>query len=71
MAVVIDRIQILNKRFGYEVGDEIMRYFAGFLKAQLQPKDQMFRWTGPTLAGLVYRPNRLEGSATRSAASWR
>jgi diguanylate cyclase (GGDEF)-like protein len=60
LAVVVDRIQILNKRFGYEVGDEIMRYFAGFLKSQLQAKDQLFRWTGPALAGLVFRPNRLE-----------
>jgi diguanylate cyclase (GGDEF)-like protein len=60
MAVVIDRIQILNTRFGYEVGDEIMRYFAGFLKSQLQPKDLLFRWTGPTLAGLLFRANRLE-----------
>jgi GGDEF domain-containing protein len=60
LAVVVDRIQILNKRFGYEVGDEIMRYFAGFLKGQLQPKDQLFRWTGPTLTGLVFRPNRLD-----------
>lgn len=60
LAVVIDRIQILNSRFGYEVGDEIMRYFAGFLKSQLQDKDQLFRWTGPALAGLVFRPNRLE-----------
>jgi diguanylate cyclase (GGDEF)-like protein len=60
LAVVIDRIQVLNKRFGYEVGDEIMRYFAGFLKSQLQSKDLLFRWTGPTLAGLLYRVNRLE-----------
>jgi diguanylate cyclase (GGDEF)-like protein len=60
MAVAIDRIQILNTRFGYEVGDEIMRYFAGFLKSQLQSKDLLFRWTGPVLAGLVFRPNRLE-----------
>ncbi len=60
LVVVIDRIQILNKRFGYEVGDEIMRYFAGFLKRQLQSKDLLFRWTGPTLAGLLYRVHRLE-----------
>jgi diguanylate cyclase (GGDEF)-like protein len=60
LAAVIDRIPILNVRFGYEVGDEIMRYFAGFLKSQLQPKDLLFRWTGPALAGLLYRSNRIE-----------
>jgi len=60
LAVVIDRIQILNKRFGYEVGDEVMRYFAGFLRSQVQSKDLLFRWTGPTLAGLLFRSNRLE-----------
>jgi diguanylate cyclase (GGDEF)-like protein len=60
MAVAIDRIQVLNLRFGYAVGDEIMRHFAGFLKSQLQSKDLLFRWTGPTLAGLLFRSNRLE-----------
>jgi len=60
LAVVVDRIQILNTRFGYEVGDEIMSYFAEFLKSQLDRRDQLFRWAGPTLAGLLVRANRLE-----------
>ena len=60
LVVVIDRIQILNSRFGHEVGDEIMRHFASFLKGQLAPLDQLFRWTGPTLTGLLFRSHRLE-----------
>lgn len=60
VAVQIDRIQIFNARFGYEVGDEILRYFAGFLRQQLPAADLLFRWTGPTIVALLFRPNRLE-----------
>ena len=37
-----------------------MRHFAGFFKAQLTPQDQLYRWTGPAFAGLLFRSNRLE-----------
>ncbi|MBZ5619126.1 MAG: diguanylate cyclase [Acidobacteriia bacterium] len=59
LAVAVDRIQILNTRFGYEVGDEILRYFAGFLKRQLPSTDLLFRWTGPILIALLSRPSSL------------
>ncbi len=60
VAVQIDRIQIFNARFGYEVGDEILRHIAGFLRQQLHEKDLLFRWSAPTLVALLFRPHRLE-----------
>ena len=60
VSVTIDRIQTFNARFGYEVGDEILRYFAAFLKKQWGEKDLFFRWTDSTLIALIFRPNRLE-----------
>jgi len=60
LAVQVDRIQIFNARFGYEVGDEILRYFAKFLRQQWPGKDLFFRWTDTTILALLFRPNRLE-----------
>lgn len=60
LAVQIDRIRIFNSRFGYEVGDELLRYLAGFLRKQLPEKDLLFRWSGPTLVALLFRPHDLE-----------
>lgn len=58
--MVLDRLQTFNTRFGCTVGDEVLRYFAGFLRRQLRPADQIFRWTGPIMIGLLARPQRLE-----------
>ncbi len=60
LVVVIDRIQVLNHRFGHDVGDEIMRHFTDFLQTQLPSPDRLFRWTGPAIAGLLYRSSRME-----------
>lgn len=60
LVVVIDRIQILNGRFGHDVGDEIMRHFTEFLQTKLPLPDRLFRWTGPAVAGLLYRSSRME-----------
>jgi diguanylate cyclase (GGDEF)-like protein len=60
LVVLVDRIQVLNNRFGHDVGDEIMRHFTDFLQTQLSSPDRLFRWTGPALAGLLYRSSRIE-----------
>ena len=60
VAIVLDRIETFNARFGYEVGDEILRFVAQSLKRQVLRSDQLFRWTGPMLLALVERPGSLE-----------
>jgi len=60
LVAVIERIQVLNNRFGHDVGDEIMRHFSDFLQTQLPSPDRLFRWTGPALAGLLFRSARME-----------
>jgi diguanylate cyclase (GGDEF)-like protein len=60
VVVVLDRLQIFNMRFGHSVGDEVLRYFGGFLRGQFRATDQIFRWSGPTLVALLPRPVRLE-----------
>lgn len=60
VVMVLDRLQIFNMRFGHSVGDEVLRYFGGFVRGQFRAIDQIFRWSGPTMVALLQRPSRLE-----------
>jgi GGDEF domain-containing protein len=58
--MALDRLQIFNMRFGHSVGDEVVRFYADFLRARLRESDRLFRWTAGALLVLLPRPNRLE-----------
>jgi len=58
--MVLDRLTVLNQRFGREVGDEILVEFTRMVQKQLEPEDQLFRWDGPALLALLPRPASLE-----------
>jgi diguanylate cyclase (GGDEF)-like protein len=58
-ALTIERMQTLNAAFGVAVGDQVLTYYAGFLRRHLQPADAMFRWSGPTLIVLMPRSNGM------------
>ena len=60
-AYVVDRVQLINARFGYAVGDEILAVFQKHLRQGLKPKDQLFRWTGPAFLVLMDRTGLSEG----------
>jgi GGDEF domain-containing protein len=60
-AYVVDRVQLINARFGYTVGDEILAVFQKHLKQGLKQKDQLFRWTGPAFLVLMDRTSLSEG----------
>ena len=57
---VIDRIQSYNQTFGNQVGDEVLRRFAEFLRGKARPGCRLFRWSGPAILMLIQRPNRIE-----------
>lgn len=59
-AMALDRLQIFNMRFGPSVGDEVVRFYADFLRARLRECDRLFRWSAGALLVLLPRPNRLE-----------
>jgi GGDEF domain-containing protein len=44
---VIDRMQVINSRFGSKLGDQVLLYFVQHLSAALTGKDTLYRW-GPT-----------------------
>jgi GGDEF domain-containing protein len=60
VVLVLDRLKVLNQRFGREVGDEILTAFARMVQTHLEPEDQLFRWGGPALLALLPRPVSFE-----------
>jgi len=58
--MTLDRLQVFNMRFGQSVGDEVIRYYAEFLRGRLRTVDRIFRWSVGSLLVLLPRPNRLE-----------
>jgi GGDEF domain-containing protein len=59
-AMVFDRLQLLNARFGRQAGDEILGAFTRMVQRHLNPEDRMFRWDGPVFVVLLPRLASLE-----------
>ncbi len=57
---VVERVQSINVRFGYAVGDEVLRCFQRWLVQNLSASDRLFRWNGPAIVVLLERPGPLE-----------
>jgi diguanylate cyclase (GGDEF)-like protein len=58
--MAIDRLQTVNTTYGSEAGDQLLRYFSGYIRRSLPSEDRLFRWTGTSLLALVVRPIRTE-----------
>jgi GGDEF domain-containing protein len=61
---VVDRVHLINGRFGYAVGDQMLLLFHQHLAENLKDRDQLFRWTGPVFLALLHRPNLPEAVRT-------
>ncbi|HEX4592770.1 MAG TPA: diguanylate cyclase [Bryobacteraceae bacterium] len=57
---VVSRVQAVNARFGYAVGDSVLATFAEHFRKNLGAQDQVFRWHGPAVIALLEREERLE-----------
>jgi len=51
----VDRVEAINSRFGFAVGDRILMLFGQHLAQRLSQTDQLFRWRGPGFLALVDR----------------
>lgn len=40
----VERLQLINSRFGYAAGDQVLIYFAEHLRRNVAREDQIFRW---------------------------
>jgi GGDEF domain-containing protein len=55
---VVNRVQLINARFGHAVGDEVMNVARDHLAGSLA--DTLYRWRGPSLMMLLQRSGQLE-----------
>jgi GGDEF domain-containing protein len=60
VVMVVNRVQPISARFGKEAGDWMLAQFSEYIGTQLTPADQLFRWTGPALVGILERPQALD-----------
>lgn len=51
----IERMAIINARFGYRVGDQMIAGLRQHLTDNLPEGDRLFRWRGPYLLALIER----------------
>jgi GGDEF domain-containing protein len=68
----VERLDIVNSRFGFAVGDRMLLMFSQHIAQLLSTEDQLFRWRGPTLIALLKRdrPEKLvEAEVLRLAGS--
>jgi diguanylate cyclase (GGDEF)-like protein len=60
VTMVVNRVQSINARFGYQVGDRVLRTCREHVEKHLSPGDQLFRWAGPTIVLVMERADPLE-----------
>ena len=56
---VLGKMQALNSRFGYAVGDEVLCEFAARVAGRLCSRASFFRWSGPAIVGILLRSEPL------------
>ena len=52
----VDRVEVINSRFGFSVGDRILMLFGQHLAQRMSKTDRLFRWRGPGFLALLDRP---------------
>jgi len=52
---IADRVQLINARFGYAAGDEILKTIKTHIQKGLRPVDRLYRWRGPSFLALLKR----------------
>lgn len=56
---VLEKMQLINARFGYAVGDEVLCEFAALVAGRLCSRAEFYRWSGPTVIGILRRSEPL------------
>lgn len=51
----VDRVEVINSRFGFSVGDRILMLFGQHLAQRMSKSDLLFRWRGPGFLALLDR----------------
>ena len=68
----VDRLSLVNSRFGSQSTDAVVRFFADYLHRHLQPGDLLFRWSSNAFLAVVERdqaPDAVRADLSRFASS--
>lgn len=57
---VLNRIQSINNRYGYGMGDRVLKTYSEYLAKQFSASDKLFRWRGPALVAIPEREHGEE-----------
>jgi GGDEF domain-containing protein len=53
--LVVERLELINMRFGYSAGDQVLLMVSQHVAQHLSRSDALFRWSGPSLLALLER----------------
>ncbi len=65
---VINRLELINSRFGFAVGDRILHFFRDHLLRGLSASDRVLRWDGSSFVALMQRPHATLHQVEREVA---
>jgi diguanylate cyclase (GGDEF)-like protein len=51
----LKNVDVVNRRFGFSAGDQVLLKFANYLKNSFRASEQIFRWRGPCFVVLAER----------------
>jgi GGDEF domain-containing protein len=57
---VVNRLQTVNARFGYWVGDQVLAAAANHFRSGLPADDKLYRWQGPALMAILCRKGGID-----------
>ena len=57
---VVNRVNAVNARFGYAVGDQILIRCAQRFRSSLSESDELYRWQGPAFLAILSRNTRID-----------
>jgi GGDEF domain-containing protein len=60
VTAVVNGLQSINRRFGYQVGDQLLKTVSDLFGKALADTDRLFRWHGPALVALVAREKTID-----------
>jgi len=66
---VLGKMPAINARFGYSVGDEVLCEFAARVAGGLCSNATFFRWSGPTVIGVLRRSEPIHVVRTEVSAA--
>jgi diguanylate cyclase (GGDEF)-like protein len=64
----VQRLPLINARFGYAAGDQILNHFATHIRQSLGPGDTIFRWGGPCFVAALERATGISEVRTELGA---